>query len=136
MSIRVNTAMSPEGFSTGTDGRPVLLHMPDLVPGGSYGHAEFAAQCDAVVVGRTSFEPAQGPPNWPWPGQRVLVLTSRPVTAPEGTDVVACTGPAELVAAPADSGLSGDVHVSGGPSTFRAEFETSATPWNAEPATR
>lgn len=94
-------------------------------PAASYGHPEFFAQCDAVVVGRTTFEPALGAPNWPWPGKRVYVLTGRPMPeTPAGTDVETCSGgPAEVVERLRASGLTGDVHLLGGPGTLRQFYE-------------
>ncbi len=41
--------------------------------------ALFLAQCDAVAMGRTTFEPAFTADRWPWPGKRIYVLTSRPL---------------------------------------------------------
>lgn len=116
MAIRVHTSMSLDGFSSDAEGRPALLSMPGFVPHVSYGHAEFYAQCDAVVVGRTTFEPALGAPSWPWPGKKVFVLTSRPL--PSRADVVAADS-AEAILEQA-RGLTGDVQLLGGPSMIRA----------------
>jgi dihydrofolate reductase len=123
MMIRLHHAISLDGFSADTAGRPALMNMPTFDPGVSYDHPTFFAQCDAVVVGRGTFEPALGAAKWPWPGQRVYVLTSGPITAPTGTDVELCQrGPAEVVDRLRTSGLTGDVHLLGGPGTVRAFY--------------
>jgi dihydrofolate reductase len=120
MAIRVHTSMSLDGFSADANGLPALLTMPDFVPGESHGHAEFFRQCDAVIMGRTTFDPALGSPSWPWPGKKVFVLTSRPLTAPAGTDVHPCATPGQLLDELHASDLAGDAQLLGGPSTIRA----------------
>lgn len=122
MLIRLHHAMSLDGFSADTEGLPALLHMPGFEPGVSYGHGDFYARCAAVVVGRTTFDPALPAPHWPWPGKRTYVLTSRPVTGiPAGVDVETCTdGPAALLERLREANLDGDVHLLGGPATLRA----------------
>jgi dihydrofolate reductase len=124
MLIRLHHSMSLDGFSADTSGKPVILNM-GVDPAASYGHPEFFARCAAVVVGRTTFDPALGAPRWPWPGKRVYVLTSRPVPAtPAGTDVEVCPGgPAEVVERLRASGSTGDVHLLGGPGTLRQFYE-------------
>lgn len=126
MLFRVHTSMSLDGFSAGPDGWPVIAHMPDFEHGVSYGYDEITRTCSAVVVGRTTFDSAVSSPEWPWPGKRVYVLTSGQVTAPEGTDVVACHSPEEVVKSARDSDLPGDVQVLGGPSAIRAMCGTGA----------
>lgn len=116
MAIRVHTSMSLDGFSADREGRPAVLSMPGFVPGESYGHAEFFAQCDAVVMGRTTFAPALGTPRWPWPGKKVFVLTSRPL--PPHADVTIAGSPEAIL--DQTRGLAGDVQLLGGPSTIRA----------------
>lgn len=114
--------MSVDGFVATPDGRPALLSMPDFVPGESYGHQEFSAQCAAVVMGRTTFEPALGAPRWPWPGKEVNVLTSRalpPESAAQGA-VAATDGPAALLERLRAADLDGDVQLLGGPRTIQA----------------
>jgi len=120
MKIRARIAVSVDGYVSSSDGRPVLLQMPGFVPGESHGHAEFIAGCDAVVMGRSSFEPALGAPSWPWPGKQVYVLTSRPLPDAPGDVIASRGGPAGLLDQVRASGRSGDVYVLGGPSTIRA----------------
>jgi dihydrofolate reductase len=90
VQIRTHIGVSVDGFVATPDGRPALLSMPDFVPGVSHGHPEFIANCRAVVMGRTTFDPAVGAPSWPWPALPVYVLTSRAL--PSGL-------PGELVSA-------------------------------------
>ena len=126
MLIRLHTSMSLDGFSTGANGWPAVTNMPDFVPGVSYGHEPFFDKCDAVLMGRNTYEPGVDAANWPWPGKRVHVLTSRPLTVRDGTDVVACDGPEDALARLRNSGLTGDVHLLGGPSTIRAMYQIGA----------
>jgi dihydrofolate reductase len=119
VQIRTRLGVSLDGFVSGPDGRPALLAMPDFVPGESHGYPEFAAECSAVVMGRNTFEPALGSPDWPWPGLQVYVLSSEPL--PEGTpeDVIAASeGPERLLEQLRGDDLDGDVHLLGGPRTI------------------
>lgn len=121
MLIRSRMGVSADGFVATPDGLPALLAMPGFQPGSSHGFPEFIADCDAVVMGRSTFVPALGAPGWPWPGLRVYVLTSSPL--PEGTpeDVIVGTGgPAELAHKLRSRGSDKDVHLVGGPRTIRA----------------
>jgi dihydrofolate reductase len=109
------------------DGRPVMFAMPGFVGAASYGHTEFFEQCDAVVMGRTAFEPTLESPSWPWPGKGVFVLTSRPLpTTTPGDVVVSQGGPAGLVDQLRSAGLDGDVQLLGGPQTVHAFLELGA----------
>jgi dihydrofolate reductase len=120
MRIRTHIAVSVDGFIASPDGLPTILTAPDFESGLSHGHPEFIADCGAVVMGRTTFEPAAGSPHWPWPNLRVFVLTSRPL--PEGTpaEVVSAADPAELLRLMRDADFAGDVHVVGGQQTIQA----------------
>jgi dihydrofolate reductase len=68
---------------------------------------------------RTTFLPALGAPRWPW-RQPVFVLTS--TALPDGTpgDVTRAAAAAELIGLMDAAGVSGDVHLVGGPSTVQA----------------
>ncbi|MGH3120902.1 MAG: dihydrofolate reductase family protein [Streptosporangiaceae bacterium] len=91
------------------------------------GYLEFIEGCDAVVMGRTTFLPALGAPQWPWPGLQVYVLTSSPL--PQGTPdhvITARQGPAALAAQLRSRESGGDVHLVGGPRTIRAFHEAGA----------
>src|SRR5947209_15659395 len=82
MRIRTRMCISLDGFVTTPDGWPVQLADPTFVPGESHGFPEFQQSCEAVVMGRTTFEPALGADRWPWPDLDVFVLASR---RPSGT---------------------------------------------------
>jgi dihydrofolate reductase len=127
MLIRANFALTFDGFSATAEGRPAILAMPGVRPGISYDHEAFLAQCDAVAMGRTTFEPALTADRWPWPGKRIYVLTSRPLRT-EGLPgpVVACPRPQALVDALRDARLAGDVHLLGGPATIHALLDLGA----------
>jgi dihydrofolate reductase len=122
MQIRTRLCMSVDGYVTTRDGRPVQLADPAFVPGESYGFPEFQQGCDAVLMGRTTFEPALGADRWPWPNLDVFVLAShRPSGTPD--DVVIETDPAALLDELRQANRGGDVHLVGGPrtiETFRA----------------
>ena len=76
MQIRTRMCMSADGYVTTPDGWPVQLADPGFSPGRSYGFPEFQKRCDAVLMGRTTFEPAIGAERWPWPNLDVFVLGS------------------------------------------------------------
>ena len=131
MLIRTHVGVSLDGFVATPDGLPAWDAMPTFGPG-SYGNDEFSAQCDAVVIGRTSFDQGfrEGHwlPNWPYPGKQVYVLTSRPLPpkAAEMGIVASRGGPAGLVEQLRGAGLAGDVHVLGGSRTIQAFLEIGA----------
>ncbi len=106
------------------DGVPTLAVMPGFESGVSHGFPEFIQGCDAVVMGRNTFVPALGAPQWPWRGLQVYVLTSGPLPAGTPDDVVAVgDGPAALVRRLRSRGSDADVHLVGGPRTIRAFTE-------------
>jgi dihydrofolate reductase len=126
MRIKTHLGTSADGFIASADGLPALLSMPDFESGASHGHPEFIEGCTAVVMGRSTFEPAVGASHWPWPGLRVFVLTSRPlpVGAPDG--VVAAAKPEELLEEMRAADLDGDVHLVGGQRTAATFLELGA----------
>jgi dihydrofolate reductase len=122
MQIRTRMCMSLDGYVTTPDGRPVQLADPGFSPGESYGFPEFQRSCEAVLMGRTTFEPALGADRWPWPDLDVFVLGSR---RPDGTPdhVVVDDDPVQLLDRLREANHGGDVHLVGGPrtiETFRA----------------
>jgi dihydrofolate reductase len=127
MLIRSRMGISVDGFVSNPDGVPTLALMPGFVPGESHGFPEFIEGCDAVVMGRSTFLPALGSPNWPWEGLQVYVLTSSPL--PEGTPdhvIVSQGGVAGLAGQLRSRGSDGDVHLVGGPRTIRAFHQAGA----------
>jgi dihydrofolate reductase len=114
--------MSVDGYVTTPDGWPAQLADPAFSAGESYGFPEFQATCDAVLMGRTTFEPALGAKRWPWPDLDVFVLGSqRPPGTPD--HVVVESDPARLLEQISEANRGGDVHLVGGPrtiETFRA----------------
>src|SRR2546423_8042398 len=116
MQIRTRMCMSLDGHVTTPDGWPVQLADPGFDPE-SYGFVEFQARCDAVLMGRTTFEPALGVDRWPWPDLDVYVLGSqRPDGTPDG--VIVDSDPARLLEAMRERDYDGDVHLVGGPRTI------------------
>ena len=114
--------MSLDGFVATPDGRPVQLADPTFVPGESHGFPEFQRRSEAVLMGRTTFEPALGADRWPWPNLDVFVVASH---RPSGTpDAVVVDGdPRRLLERMRAANRGGDVHLVGGPrtiETFRA----------------
>jgi dihydrofolate reductase len=114
--------MSADGYVTTPDGLPAQLADPAFAPGESYEFPEFQRSCEAVLMGRTTFEPALGADRWPWPDLDVFVLGSH---RPEGTpdEVVVDSDPERLLEQLRAANQGRDVHLVGGPrtiETFRA----------------
>jgi dihydrofolate reductase len=121
MKIRTRMCMSLDGYVSTPDGWPAQLAEPTWSPE-RYGFREFQAQCGAVLMGRTTFEPALGADAWPWQGVDAFVLAShRPAGTPD--HVVVESDPARLLGRLRERDGGGDVHLVGGPrtiETFRA----------------
>lgn len=130
MLIRTHIGVSLGGFVATSDGLPAWDFVPTFVPGASHGYPEFVEQCDAIVMGRTSFD--QGfqdwLANWPWPDTQVYVLTSRPLPANASSMGVIASkgGSAGLLQQLRYAGLARDVHLLGGPRTIQAFLELGA----------
>ncbi|NUR64488.1 MAG: riboflavin biosynthesis protein RibD, partial [Streptomyces sp.] len=67
MRIRARLSMSADGYVTTPNGWPALTADPAFVSGESHGIREFLADCEAALMGRTTFEPALNNTRWPWP---------------------------------------------------------------------
>ena len=117
MNIRTRMCISLDGYITRADGYPVQLADPSFKPGQSHRFPEFQESCEAVLMGRTTFEPALGSDRWPWPDLDAFVLGSH---RPDGTpdDVVVESAPATLLERIRSANKGGDVHLVGGPSTI------------------
>jgi dihydrofolate reductase len=122
MQIRTRMCISADGCVSTPDGLPVQLSDPAFVPGESYGFPEFQERCDAVLMGRTTFEPALSAGRWPWPNLDVFVLGShRPAGSPD--HVIFDSDPVGLLEKVRAANRGDDVHLVGGPrtvETFRA----------------
>jgi dihydrofolate reductase len=122
MQIRARMSMSADGYVATPNGWPALTADPAFVSGQSHGIQEFLADCEAALMGRTTFEPALTNERWPWPTLNVFVLASeRPPGTPD--HVVSDSDPATLLEKLRASNQGGDVHLVGGPrtiETFRA----------------
>jgi dihydrofolate reductase len=118
MQIRTRMCMSADGYVTTPDGVPAQLADPAWSPQ-AFGFPEFQASCDAVLMGRTTFEPALGVEQWPWADLDVFVLGShRPAGTPER--VVVESDPARLLERIRAANRGDDVHLVGGPRTIEA----------------
>lgn len=123
MKIRTRFSMSADGYVTTSDGWPPLVRDPQFVSGKSHGFPEFQERCEAVLMGRTTFEPAVGHHRWPWPGLDVFVLGRDVPTDGAPVPIVTDSDPVSLLEKLRDANRGGDVHLVGGTrtiETFRA----------------
>jgi dihydrofolate reductase len=119
-AVKIVTRMctSLDGCVATADGLPVQLAFPAW-DAGALGFYELQERCDAVLVGRTTFEPALRAPYWPWGDLAVYVLGSqRPAGSPD--HVMVDSDPARLVERLRSDNGGGDVHLVGGPKTVDA----------------
>jgi dihydrofolate reductase len=125
MRIRTYTFVTLDGYVSTPDGRPIQLLLPGFPGRTAYGLPAFLSTCEAVVMGRTTFLPALDATDWPWT-QPVFVLTSRGL--PDNTPEHVQTAPTvpELIKLMQAAGVTGDVHLVGGPITIQAFRETAA----------
>lgn len=118
MQIMTRMCTSLDGCVTTADGLPIQLAFPAW-DAAALGFSEFQERCDAVLMGRTTFEPALGAPFWPWGDLAVYVLGSqRPAGSPD--HVVFGEDPVTLMERMRDDIGDGDVHLVGGPRTIDA----------------
>jgi dihydrofolate reductase len=115
MQIRTRMCTSVDGYVATPDGRPAQLAYPAWDPE-AFGFRELQASCDAVLMGRTTFEPALGADEWPWADLDVFVVGAH---RPDGTpdQVVVDGDPGRLLDRLRDRNRGGDVHLVGGPRT-------------------
>ena len=116
MQIRTRMCMSVDGYVATPDGRPAQLAYPGWDPE-AFGFRDLQAACDAVLMGRTTLEPALGADPWPWAGLDVFVVGAhRPSGTPD--HVVVDSDPGRLLETVRDRNRGGDVHLVGGPRTI------------------
>lgn len=117
MKIRARMSMSADGYVTTPNGWPALTADPAFASGRSHGIREFLDDCEAALMGRTTFVPALHHTGWPWPDLDVYVLASQ---RPEGTPdhVTTDSDPARLLEKLRSANRGGDVHLVGGPRTI------------------
>jgi dihydrofolate reductase len=123
MQIRTRFSISADGYVTTPDGWPPLVRDRQFVSGQSHGFPEFQESCEAVLMGRTTFEPALTNDRWPWPNLDVFVLGSDVSTDGAPVPIVADSDPARLLEKLQAANRGGDVHLVGGLrtiETFRA----------------
>jgi dihydrofolate reductase len=116
MQIRTRMCTSLDGYISNSDGLPVQLSDPEFDPE-AYGFVELQRQCDAVLMGITTFGPALNADPWPWSDVDVFVLGSeRPPDTPGG--VLVDGDPKQLLERVREANHGGDVHLIGGPTTI------------------
>jgi dihydrofolate reductase len=125
MLIRTHVGVSLDGFVADADGVAAWESLPGYEHR-SHGIAEVLEHCEAVVMGRDTFDRglSKWAGDWPWRDKDVHVLTSRPL--PEGIVAHPCPSAAELLRRLRFTGLMGDVHLLGGARAIRAFLDLGA----------
>jgi dihydrofolate reductase len=118
MAIRTRFSISADGYVTRPDGWPSLLADPAFVSGESHGWPEFQASCEAVLMGRRTFEPALSAERWPWPDLKVFVLGRNVATDGAPVPIVASADPERLLEQVRATNRGRDVHLVGGLQTI------------------
>jgi dihydrofolate reductase len=113
MTISVFVGTSLDGFLARPDGAFDFLPADGGEP---HGYAEFLASVDAIVLGRNTFDIVAAFPTWPYGDKRVVVLSSRPLDAPEGLmgTVEQMSGPPETIVAELAATGAHHLYVDGG----------------------
>lgn len=115
MRILTRMCTSLDGFVTTPDGRPVQVDYPAWDPE-ELGFYELQSLCGAVLMGRTTFEPALYAPFWPWGDLPVYVLGSQ-LRSDLPAEVVVDSDPVRLYERLLDDCQDADVYLVGGPLT-------------------
>jgi len=118
--IRLYIAVSLDGCIAPADGSAAWLADYDA---NQFGYADFIAGIGAVVMGRASYEQALGFGDWPWPGRRCVVLTSRRIAPPADAQIETHDGDVAEVAAELKRATVGDIWLLGGAKAARPFFE-------------
>jgi dihydrofolate reductase len=123
MQIRTRFSISADGYVTTPEGWPALIADPPFVSGQSHGFPELQRSCEAVLMGRTTSEPALANDRWRWPDLDVFVLGSGVATEGAQAPIVTDDDPQRLLDRLRATNPEADVHLVGGPrtiETFRA----------------
>jgi dihydrofolate reductase len=118
MQIRTRFSISADGYVTTPEGWPALIADPHFVSGESHGFPEFQESCEAVLMGRTTFEPALANDRWPWPNLDVFVLGTNVPTDGAPVPIVTDSDPVRLLEKLRTANNGKDVHLVGGPRTI------------------
>jgi dihydrofolate reductase len=118
MVIKTRFSISADGYVTTPDGWPALTADPNFVSGKSHGFPEFQTTCEAVVMGRTTFEPALSNDRWPWPELEVFVLGRNVPTEGAPVPIVTDSDPTALVEKVRAAHKGRDAHLVGGMATI------------------
>lgn len=120
-TFRLYAATSLDGFIADAEGGIAWLSDYD---GADYGTEAFMVSVDALVMGRTTYDQVRTLGDWPYPGKRVWVLTSRPLDDAAPPGVKAMTDPTALIETLRTRG--GLVWVVGGGRTVRTFLDHDA----------
>jgi len=117
--VRAYLAVSADGFIADGQGEVGWLEAFQV----DLGYQQFLDSVGAIVSGRTTYEQVLGFGDWPYPGKRVVVMTSRTLPDP-GIEGVEFAGgdPASLVARLRDE-VKGDLWLLGGADLLRRFLE-------------
>jgi dihydrofolate reductase len=118
MAIRTRFSISADGYVTTPAGWPSLVADPTFVSGKSHGWPEFQSGCEAVLMGRHTFEPALRADRWPWPDLEVFVLGHGVPTDGAPVSIVTDTDPGRLLEQVRAANKGRDVHLVGGLQTI------------------
>ncbi len=98
MQVSVFIAVSLDGFIARLGGGlDWLLDARHELKGEDYGYADFNKDVDALVMGRGSYDKALEFEKWPYPAQRVVVMTHKPLAAADDRVEVSALTPQQLV---------------------------------------
>ena len=97
MRVSMYMACSVDGFVAGPDDDLSFLEIEH--GGEDYGHAEFFASVDALIMGRTTLETVLGFGQWPYEGTRVLVASSTLAESPDPRATLVSGEPSALLEA-------------------------------------
>jgi dihydrofolate reductase len=114
MEIKTRFSISADGYVTTPDGWPSLTADPNFVSGQSHGFPAFQTTCEAVLMGRTTFEPALRADRWPWPGLQVFVLGHNVPTEGAPVPIVTDSDATALLEKVRTANKGRDVHLVGG----------------------